>query len=311
MSTRWLTCLALFALGGCPTPPADEATRFDPPPLVAKPGYCPALIESCPEGSHPVTGARAAVECSDPEAIRADGWRITPRADNYRLPLILGKCLQDGDCLVYCRLSASCEAVQVTPNKLVCKSPICGAEGCELDLGERRRCDLAGSPANCVACPADCPTSCADGVLEPGESCEPCTPGTQICDGNLARECRKDGIGYATALDCDSLGNNAECRDGACKSPCGNGRCGMGETGGICPADCACSGGGGKCLGDDLFFCVGGTWTFQENCSVTPGQVCFGAGGGATCFIPDICGNGMCEPATAGETNATCPADCR
>jgi hypothetical protein len=312
MRSRRLACVVLIALGGCPTAPSDGPSRFDPPLVVAKTGYCPELIESCPADSHPVTGVRAVMECDDPKNTLPDGWTQDPRAENYRIPHIVGKCLQQGDCLVFCRLSQTCQATEVTPTTVTCKPPVCGAENCERDLGERHRCDLPGSPTYCYECPADCPTECADGILEPGENCDPCEPGTTRCDGDLAQRCRDDGIGFETVQMCGA--NGLECRLGAlgytCNSACGNGRCGTGETSNNCPVDCACSGNQSKCLGDDLFYCISGTWTFQQDCTTTPGQVCQTFGTASTCFIPDICGNGTCEPATAGETTATCPADC-
>ena len=251
---------------------------------------------------------RAAAECDDPDNTLADGWTQDPHGENFLYPHIVGKCLQKDDCLVFCRLSATCQATEITPTTVTCRPPTCGANNCEADLGERHRCDLPGSPVHCFECPADCPTDCADGVLEPGENCDPCEAMSTRCDGNLAQRCRADGIGYETVVDCDLVG--AECRLGqlgyTCNPLCGNGRCGMGETSTSCPADCACTGNGGKCVGEELFFCAAGTWTLQEDCSATPGQVCFGAQGGATCVSP-VCGNGTCD---AGETHASCPAEC-
>ena len=215
MIARILACVAL-GLAGCVDDGARPLKGFKPPLVTAKEGYCPELIESCPVGSHPVTGARAAAECSDVARLIEHGWKTEPRDTSKPLPLVVGRCKAQDDCLVYCRFDAPCEAQQVSSDAVVCTRPVCGQDGCEIQLGEHRACG-PNSVANCSACPVDCPDGCADGVDEPGESCEPCTPYQNVCVGELVRRCRETGIGFETNEDCSLTSRT--CMDGSCVPP--------------------------------------------------------------------------------------------
>ncbi|MBM4345958.1 MAG: hypothetical protein FJ100_21500 [Deltaproteobacteria bacterium] len=101
-------------------------------------------------------------------------------------------------------------------------------------------------------------------------------------------------------------------------SSCGNGKCDAGETNANCPADCPkptghyCDGNCGKqapsgCYCDDQCPQYGDCCLADGTKPANPNKSCAGStcnlcGGGAS-----SCGNGKCD---AGETNASCPADC-
>ena len=119
---RLLASLALGALlaagGACSS--EDAALPYRSPAYEAANAYCPDLLENCPLGSHPVTGARAAMECADPKIIKGDGWVTNPSVPKPGPEFVLGQCRRRGDCLVYCRLPKVCVADQLIPT-VVCR----------------------------------------------------------------------------------------------------------------------------------------------------------------------------------------------
>jgi MYXO-CTERM domain-containing protein len=122
---------------------------------------------------------------------------------------------------------------------------------------------------------------------------------------------------------CDTGETNATC-PGDCPAVCGNGVCETGETKAGCAVDCdadgtlglACSASGACPRGQS---CYGSDQTVFTNdfCSTAcataadcPSGFSCGSIGGDTSICQAVvaaCGNGTCD---AGETNASCPADC-
>jgi N-acetylneuraminic acid mutarotase len=150
---------------------------------------------------------------------------------------------------------------------------------------------VAGTWVRVVACAGD--ETCVEGVCRPVE----CTP---ACDG---RACGDDGCGG----DCGAC--DGECIDGRCARPdacvdcpveaCGDGQCVAPETPGDCPRDCQCPPGTGWDFGTAR--CVALS-PCDPPCA--GGDVCEAG----VCVPPGArCGDDACE---AGESCATCPADC-
>jgi hypothetical protein len=190
----------------------------------------------------------------------------------------------------------------------------------------------------------DCPASCGDGVVEPGETCDPQATGAGACPTTCPRApsaCLRIALtGSATgcsarclpsAVTACSSQSDACCPAGCtaatdpdCSAGCGDGLVGAGEvcdtaiaagSPGACPTDCA---DGDPCT-DDLLVSAG---TCQAACVHLPvsaflaGDGCCPPGGNFT-VDPDcapICGNGVVErPVEACDSAAgdgSCPASC-
>lgn len=153
-------------------------------------------------------------------------------------------------------------------------------------------------PVGCTnASDGDCSVSCGDGVLDPGETCDPPSSCPSGCfDGD---PCTKDLLSGSAAT-CSAFCTNppiTACQggDGCCPAgctgiadsdcaSCGDGTCGPGETHASCPSDCPdvvtptdpCDGFGGQYCGDTsqfpegdldtLYTCSGGVTVDTEVC---------------------------------------------
>ena len=221
----------------------------------------------------------------------------------------------------------------------------CGA--CKVTTCGNGACDAA---ENCVTCPADCncPSGCAHSVNAGcgGCGCEDCVCKGTVNDGYCCsigwddlcvQECAactsstcppwKDVCGdglcaageYLTCKD-DCIDWEQWCGDGICGGSdsedcsqcpqdcgfcagaivpfgCGDGWCAGGETCATCPGDCGTCGDYGCACKANPACCA---TTFDFACQTA----CLACAGGA-CPLA-ACGDGVC----AGETKASCPADC-
>jgi len=206
-------------------------------------------------------------------------------------------------------------------------NPVCGNGYCE--AGESQQ-----------TCPADCTGSTEGGLGAACNSGSDCQSGlicVQAPDGNFCTQYCPDpdgGSGCPSGYLCVPLSQPPPSGDGVCyktssSQTCGNGKCESGESYQSCPADCAGGSCGsvtyeGCCEGELLKYCDQGSLK-SINCSSKPscgwnGQASYydcGTAGGAdpsgqnpkSCSSTPqvVCGNGKCE---AGESSATCPADC-
>ncbi len=144
---------------------------------------------------------------------------------------------------------------------------------------------------------------CPNGYPDPGESCDPGTPGVSC--SNPSDTC------------------NSDCTCTPSSTPCGDGDLDPGEScdpgtpgvsclnpGDICNSDCTCSPGGSSCDGN----CdPGDSVTCPSDCPPVCGDGWCSFGEYCTCLSdcwssgPDTCGDNICN---CGETSGTCSNDC-
>src|SRR6185503_4290090 len=181
------------------------------------------------------------------------------------------------------------------------------------------------------ACSSQSPAqmNCGNGMLEPGETCDP--PGScpsSCSDGNA---CTRDGTA-GSAASCDlacthdaiaaCAGGDGCCpagctpsTDADCSATCGNGRREPGETcdpPGVCPTSCS---DGNACTRDGM---TGSAATCNVACTYEAISAC--AGGDACCpagcnvnndaDCSATCGNSVIEPGETCDPPGTCPASC-
>ncbi len=175
----------------------------------------------------------------------------------------------------------------------------------------------------------DCDPDCGNGVIEPGETCDP--PGscpTSCNDGNVCttdrltgsassctRACTSTAITTCTGPDgcCPSGCNNNNDRD--CAPACGNGVVESGETcdpPGSCPTSCN---DGNACTTDTA---TGSAASCTRACGHTPISVCVSGDGccPAGCNANNdgdcapVCGNAVIEPGETCDPLYTCPVAC-
>jgi MYXO-CTERM domain-containing protein len=233
-----------------------------------------------------------------------------------------------------------------------CDPPSTCPTGC--DDGDACTADtLTGSAATCDAlcsnvpivacqggdncCPAgcnsgndgDCPANCGNGVLDPGETCDPPSTCPTGCDDGDA--CTTDTLG-GSATTCDAVCSNSPivaCQggdgccppgcnsgnDGDCPANCGNGVLDPGET---CDPPTTCPTGcddGDACTADSL---GGSATTCDARCSNLPivacqgGDSCCPAGcnSGSDGDCSANCGNGVLDPGETCDPPTTCPTGC-
>ncbi len=219
---------------------------------------------------------------------------------------------------------AGCQAVCLNPD---ITDPISGDGYCP--------------PGQTRATDSDCPSSCGDGVLEPGETCDPaatdgaacptsCPPSPAAClatalkGSDCTAACTTTAITACGASDgCCPSGCTAA-GDPDCSATCGDGQVQTGEScdvaiatgAGVCPKSCD---DGDPCT-DDRLLSAG---TCQAVCVHLP--ITGPAAGDGCCppgadFLVDAdcrpaCGNGIVEPpvetcdsAIPGSCPASCPA---
>ncbi|MBW2261992.1 MAG: hypothetical protein JRG91_08480 [Deltaproteobacteria bacterium] len=175
----------------------------------------------------------------------------------------------------------------------------------------------------------DCPSTCGNGVIEPGETCDPPSSCPTSCDDGLP--CTVDTL-TGSSTGCTSACSFApitacidgdgccapgcdETTDDDCPSTCGNGVIETGETcdpPDTCPTDCD---DGVGCTIDTL---TGSSTSCTAACSNTPivacthGDGCCPAGCDSTvdddCSVS--CGNGVVESGETCDPPDTCPSDC-
>jgi hypothetical protein len=331
------TAIAPGTAGACPsaadcTPAAGGCARAK---LISE-GTCSALCvrtaitvpESddgcCPPGGNPQNDTDCAAACGD-------GTRETGETCDVGIPPPQpGSCpvsCDDGDpCTTDLLSGAACQAVCVHDP---ITAPISG-DGCCL-------------PGSTRAADSDCPARCGDGVLEPGESCDPavaagpgacptaCPAAPSAClRATLAGDpttctaaCVTTAVTACGARDgCCPAGCTAA-QDPDCSATCGDGVVQAGEScdtaipagrPGACPAACADA---DPCT-DDRLLSAGTCQAACVHLPVTanlPGDGCCPAGSN---FLLDadcapVCGDGIVEtPVEACDraVGASCPAAC-
>jgi len=201
-------------------------------------------------------------------------------------------------------------------------------------------CCLAGSTA---AADSDCPAACGDGVLDPGETCDPLATGASACPTTcppspaaclmtaLAGDpaactatCASTAITACGPSDGCCPAGCAAAQDPDCSPTCGDGLVGPGEScdvaiaagqPGACPTACP---DGDPCT-DDRLLSDGTCQAVCVHLAVTaplPGDGCCppGADFRVDADCAPACGNGVverpvesCDPASAGSCPTTCP----
>jgi hypothetical protein len=227
-----------------------------------------------------------------------------------------------------------------------CPSNCDDGNGCTADTmsGTPATCDVSCTHApivGCVdgdgCCPAscssatdsDCSASCGDGVIDPGETCDPPATCPSSCDdgdacttdtltgsaANCNVACTNTSIVSCVGGDgCCPAGCNAN-TDGDCPPLCGNGVVEPGETcdpPATCPSSCD---DGDACTSDSL---GGSAASCDAVCTNTLILTC--AGGDGCCpagcdansdgDCPPLCGNAVVEPGETCDPPATCPSSC-
>jgi len=252
----------------------------------------------------------------------------------------------DADCSTTCG-NGTIEAGETCDPPAACPASCDDDDPCTGDT-------LTGSPSNCSAqcssspvtacaggdgcCPAgcddatdtDCSDSCGNGVVDPGETCDPPASCPASCDD--ADPCTTDSL-TGSAATCSARCTHAPvtacaggdgccpagCDDAAdadCSDACGNGVVDPGETcdpPATCPATCD---DGNVCTADTL---AGSATTCTAACSAAPITACAGGDGccPASCdstgdgdCLPGGCGNGVVDPGETCDPPASCPTSC-
>jgi V8-like Glu-specific endopeptidase len=241
------------------------------------------------------------------------------------------------DCKAVCG-NGTCETGETNATCAADCPPVCGNAVCE--TGETKLncavdCDTDGTLWLACSASGACPT---------GQACYG-SDQTVLTNDFCSRTCTATSD-CPTSFSCASIGGTSICQPVV--AVCGNGTCDAGETNANCPADCPAVCGNGLCeTGETKVSCAvdcDTDGTLWEPCSVDGGcpvgQSCYGSdqsdftndfcsktckaagdcptafscqsiGGGTSICTPTpggpVCGNGTCE---AGETTASCPADC-
>lgn len=197
---------------------------------------------------------------------------------------------------------------------------------------------------DCSSCPADCGNCCGNGECQPGEgencltcpadcgcNCgEQCQLGACVFTACNGKDCGDDGCGSV----CGTCATHYECQGSTCVyiPYCWDGNCDVNEDCSSCPADCGNCCGNGECqtaLGENCLTCgLDCPCGCGEQCqsgacvfTACSDKDCGADGCGGTCgtcpahyecqgnnciYVP-YCSDGACD---AGETCASCPADC-
>ena len=250
-----------------------------------------------------------------------------------------------------CPGGASCGNGVIDPGETCdppasCPTSCNDGNSCTVDTmtGSAAACNVACSHTNITACTnadgccpsgcnanndGDCSASCGNGVVEPGETCDPpATCPTSCDDGNT---CTNDAM-TGSAANCNvacshtpivsCAGGDGCCPAGCdangdsdCSASCGNGAIEPGET---CdpPASCpqSCDDGNG-CTNDAM---TGSAANCNAACSHTPIVSCANGDGccPAGCSPADdddcsqSCGNGVVDPGETCDPQASCPTSC-
>ena len=338
---------------GC-CPPACNMLTDDDCPATCNNGVVEPPETCDPPASCPVT-------CSDGDFCTADV--LTGSAGNCDVtctyPAIVACAGGDGCCPAGCNANNDSDCTARCDNGVVESGETCDppascptladctdGDGCTTDL-------LTGSAVTCTAacgtapvtaclngdgcCPAgcnmlsddNCSANCGNGVIEPGETCDP--PGTcpTACfDGNA---CTTDTFS-GSAINCNSActypailacvagdgccpaGCNAN-NDTNCTPLCGNAVTEPGETcdpPGSCPTSCS---DGDNCTADLLSgsaLTCDVACTFPTITTCTGGDGCCPAGCNASndTNCTPVCGNAVTEPGETCDPPASCPTSC-
>jgi hypothetical protein len=185
-------------------------------------------------------------------------------------------------------------------------------------------------PATCNgASDSDCSSSCGNGAIETGETCDPVASCPANCDdGNACTVDRMTGSAANCNVDCShiTIGSCASgdgcCPPGCdaavdtdCSGSCGNGVVEAGETcdpANTCPESCDDS---NACTLDQL---IGSSATCDVACNHTPITTCVGTDGccPAGCGAADdsdcssSCGDGVVDAGETCDPASSCPASC-
>jgi len=169
----------------------------------------------------------------------------------------------------------TCEFLGYTGGTLAC-TPFGAGDGCMFDV-------------------AGCFSTCGNGIVESGESCD----GTEL-NGETCATIE----GYT--------GGELACQPGLCQweyagcFSCGNNECELdqGETSSNCPGDCECGDMVCDHSTEDTISCANDCICGDGNCEDHP---MFARENHTTCPTDCPCGDGFCA---WGDTNALCPTDC-
>ncbi|MGH7895668.1 MAG: Ig-like domain-containing protein [Candidatus Binatia bacterium] len=281
----------------CPVP--DSGCRICGNGVVDGSEECDPPDSTCRGGTNPVTGVktdfRCTADCTCPDPVCGDGF-VDPGEECDAPDSLCGNghtCLEDCTCA-----PPRCGDRVLDPgeqcddgNSLACDgcSPTCRTEGC----GDGVVCAAAGeecdppeedSPGCPFAreCRSDCtctPPRCGDGILDPGEDCEP----------------PESSCPFATTCT-----DNCECP----LPVCGDNICNGSEDGTTCCQDC----GGCACFDEGGLCCVGETCATPGICK---GALCYPCACDEQCDpvpCPGTCGDGTCN--SPGENAVNCAVDC-
>ncbi len=162
-----------------------------------------------------------------------------------------------------------------------CLPGSCVSEGCLGRCGIVR--DQCHRQINC----GPCPSSCGDGLCDPGEWI--------TCQADCGSQCQPEpACGLRCGIVDDGCGFSLDC--GPCGGQCGNGLCESGETNFACPEDCPPPG----CVSSG---CNGACGAYVDEC----GRLLSCGTCGSHTQCPHA--NGVCEP-ELGEDRLNCKFEC-
>jgi cysteine-rich repeat protein len=212
-----------------------------------------------------------------------------------------GETCEGAGCPTSCATTDACNPMALTGDPATCTSQCVGAPILSCTNGDGCCPDACNSTDD-----DDCSTSCGNGAVEAGETCDP--PGTcpTACDDGIA--CTADTL-VGSPANCNAAcvytpisaaddGSDGCCPAGAnnntdanCPVVCGNGATEMGE---LCDAACptSCTPSGDACMPNLLQ----GTGC-ERQCVVTP-------------VIANIDGDGCCLPGGTYDDDTDCPGVC-
>ena len=254
--------------------------------------------------------------------------------------------LNDNDCAPVCG-NGVIEASETCDPPAACPTACDDGNSCTNDVltGSAANCDAVCDNAPIVACtnadgccPAacdattddDCSTTCGNGTIDAGETCDPPASCPTTCDDSDS--CTTDTLTGASAncnVSCSNVAVVActdsdgccpagcvNASDNDCTATCGNGTIDAGETcdpTSTCPTSCgdanACTtdvlnGSAATCDAacdyPSISTCTDGDGCCPSGCDVTTDSDC---GGG-------ICGNGVIDPGETCDPPGSCPTHC-